>query len=1215
MENVLQTLDPKLCIICGTHFEKGKKKETYVQNPTVEGLQRILTFAQQRDDDVHKTLAPYTDDILSSKIKVSYHVSCRVNYCSKTKISEQQQVANVESESTSAPRKLSGADTTSFKIRRDCFICGKASSRPEPLIAISTGTGASTRDKVLRAASERLDEEVHLRILSCPDLFAYDAKYHKMCLAHYIPERNIAAARRRKESEKQTNVYDKAFIKLTEDIDKTVLSKYMKVRTLNSLTDSYDNILKTIAEEEGVSIVQHKKYRSWKLKEKLIQHYKDRLVFVPRPGQSDRICSDSMTIGCALREAAKLTEITVDCETTFPQTSQSLSEIQILHRAADILRKSMEQVEHDSQSYVSSDRLSRLQCSKYVPNILYDFLNWCVDLHAHRDYQTCDDDPASKENLCVIAICHDLIGQSCHIHTPITLELAILIHHEFGSKTLINELSVIGHCVSYEVRHFLTSVAADQISRTESGVYIPTGLTGVAEHGIVDAAIDNFDQNEDTLDGKRTTHAMASVVFRRGQASTVDKCLARVPQRSLTTLNTFDMNLVWKLSRNVIENQQHVPAWSAFNAFTSDTACSVASVLYLPFIRESPSELSTIYTSMIRLVQLAAELGQHHILVTADLAIYSKAQQILWSKPLPLQGKITMRLGGMHITMAYLASIGKLYGDGGLFNILTESDVYAEGTARQLLQEKQLARGVRSIKLASEALFRLFWQSMQSWLEKQGLCATTEAQEQILRDVLHIFHGNDKATAQQLISEVETELPEIQKIIQMFINEGVKQSATFGYWLMFLNGADLLLRILRSEREADFQLHLNCMCEVMPWFSAAGRTNYGKYMPVYVAEMKALEHEQPEAYTFMQQGGFVVRRSEHRSFNCVATDQALEQTINREGKNQGGVVGFTLRKGALTRWLMTRHVTTAYVDAMKELCDTDDQSPKAHKEHGASRMDRDERHIQKIMEAVEKRQNPFDLDSIPEELINIASGQVASEKFAKDLSSFLQDGAKQNAIFIEQRLAKSKRTKSFWEPEKRNQCATFKDMKTSVGVSISRKVHMDSDVLFRRLLAVSKQREVSMETVMSHELAAVPPSLFYDDGSMSKTTKADLAKKLEAVVEETQQLPNVKEPSAYIIDGMALLQSLNDSAFQTFNDLGECVWKKITTLMGKEVNSCVVIVFDRYDHQHSVKDLERQRRGTIHTSRQISKKYHHRTNKCSKLQKIPQDQRKQGCSM
>ena len=209
-------------------------------------------------------------------------------------------------------------------------------------------------------------------------------------------------------------------------------------------------------------MVQHKKYTSWKLKEKLIQHYKDRLVFFPCPGKSDLVCSESVPVGYAVREAAQLTEETEDCETTLPQTSQSLSETQILHKAADILRKSMDQVEHDRQLYVGSDHLSRLQCSKYVPNILYDFVNWCVDSHTHRDYQTCDEDPASKDNLRVIAICHDLIAQSCHIHTPITLRLAILINHEFGGKTFIDELSAMGHCVSYtDVRHFLTSVAAD----------------------------------------------------------------------------------------------------------------------------------------------------------------------------------------------------------------------------------------------------------------------------------------------------------------------------------------------------------------------------------------------------------------------------------------------------------------------------------------------------------------------------------------------------------------------------------------------------------------------------------------------------------------------------------------------------------------------------------------------------------------------------------
>ncbi|KAL7380780.1 hypothetical protein ABVT39_023998 [Epinephelus coioides] len=158
--------------------------------------------------------------------------------------------------------------------------------------------------------------------------------------------------------------------------------------------------------------------------------------------------------------------------------------------------------------------------------------------------------------------------------------------------------------------------------------------------------------------------------------------------------------------------------------------------------------------------------------------------------------------------------------------------------------------------------------------------------------------------------------------------------------------------------------------------------------------------------------------------------------------------------------------------------------------------------------------------------------------------------------------------------------ATFTDMKASIPSSKSKQLHIDSDVLFRRLLAVSKQRDVSLEDVMSHELTAVPPALFYDDGGMRKSTKADLAKKLESVSEVMQELPEITEKSAYIIDGMAMLQSLHDSAFETFSDLAECVLKKILSLLnGKQEIKCVVMVFDRYDNPQSIKDMERQRRG------------------------------------
>ena len=76
----------------------------------------------------------------------------------------------------------------------------------------------------------------------------------------------------------------------------------------------------------------------------------------------------------------------------------------------------------------------------------------------------------------------------------------------------------------------------------------------------------------------------------------------------------------------------------------------------------------------------------------------------MWNKPPLLDGKITMRLGGMHLTMAYVASIGKLYGDGDLLSMLVDSDVYATATARLILEGKQVSRGNRSMKLVLEAL-------------------------------------------------------------------------------------------------------------------------------------------------------------------------------------------------------------------------------------------------------------------------------------------------------------------------------------------------------------------------------------------------------------------------------------------------------------------------------------------------------------------------------
>ena len=265
--------------------------------------------------------------------------------------------------------------------------------------------------------------------------------------------------------------------------------------------------------------------------------------------------------------------------------------------------------------------------------------------------------------------------------------------------------------------------------------------------------------------------------------------------------------------------------------------------------------------------------------------------------------------------------------------------------------------------------------------------------------------------------------------------------------------------------------------------------------------MKTLEEKHPQSYVHLQNGGLVVRRCNDYNFNAVSTDQALEQTINRETKGQGGVIGLTLRKQALTRWLMTRHETAEFADALKTLCQDRSSKNRTHEELQKSRIVRDEADVQKVVDIINHNQNPFDLSTVPEKLTNIVIGQVASAEVQKSLIGFLNTGVQKQANFMTSRLLETK-SKNFWDAEPRFKLVTFVEIKKPVTVDPTKKMIVSSEVLFRRLLAVSKQRDVDLHSVMKYELSAVPPALFHDDGQMRKTTKSELAKRIESTVRD-----------------------------------------------------------------------------------------------------------------
>ena len=78
---------------------------------------------------------------------------------------------------------------------------------------------------------------------------------------------------------------------------------------------------------------------------------------------------------------------------------------------------------------------------------------------------------------------------------------------------------------------------------------------------------------------------------------------------------------------------------------------------------------------------------------------------------------------------------------------------------------------------------------------------------------------------------------------------------------------------------------------MLPWLTIYDHTNYARWGPVYLADMKLLEMTAPEVYAEFMQRNFVVKRTKRR-FNQVPADQATEW-INKPCKMQNGIIGIT----------------------------------------------------------------------------------------------------------------------------------------------------------------------------------------------------------------------------------------------------------------------------------------------------------------------------------
>lgn len=1091
----------------------------------------------------------------------------------------------------------------------------------------------------IRAAAKTRGDSAMIRNIQGVDLIAMEAKYHSACRTSYVSKSNIKHQTFKEENEEEECVYAQALQELLEEISPGISSG--KAYEMSYLLERFK------AKLSMSGIASWSTYRSEKLKRRLKNHFSDSIVFhkQPDPSKPELVYSSKIFVQSIINAAASLRKPRQ--EQTRSDSNEAAREpetdkMKVLYHAAQILRSDVKNCKGIPIQPLSVDDVSLDKGKRLLPDSLYGFLCWMlsqpdgIEAGEELTIPVCSN---SEEERRVVMLGQDIVHSVTHsrVKTPKHFGLAVTVHHLTGSKQIVTLLNKMGHCSSYDdVEIINTSLAREVRARSEDhGVVVPSNISPGT---FVQFAGDNNDLNEETLDGKQTTHATTLVAYQieqygpkpapvirgdystrrrslelplhvqpvyecgvRGKRPDVTQFLGKV-QEEQNVLNTGlhanidKQDLAWFLlrlgqhclpSNGENQGEQSTPGWTAFNAQMSTVTVLRTTIGYCPMITGSPTEFSTVYTLLKGVQAMTESLGQRSTVITFDLAIYTKAKEIQWRFPEEFE-RLVVRMGGFHIALNFLSVIGKKFQDSGLEDVLTESGIYGSNTTLSLLKGKTDNRGVRAHKLVMEALLRLQWQAFCKWVSKEREAERLEAVDvvQVETNLNKLKVTTAKEERKEAFDVLCDSLENLSKLFCRFKRESSSQ--LFQFWESCISMVQVLLRFIRAERQGNWKLHLESTADMVPHFFCMDRPNYSRWLPVYLADMRLLEESAADVHYEFMQGNHAVSRSS-QPFSQVWTDMALEQSVNLDSKTKGGIVGISQKPGALERWFLTAHERAAVTTATKELCGIrrNVQKEVTHKEAGRQRIQRDEEDVKKLIATLQSvMSNPFDRESDegnPIPLSNLATGVVMPPDSATRLLNSENLGRQEMMrSFISKRLNSNEI--QFWDPVSKLRIQTFASMaKKAKAKSADEKiVTVNADrSLFARLLIASRSRDINLREVLKYELSAVPYSLAHPDGSLRKTTKSTLLFTLEEAVQVLPRLLSDSELlTAYVLDGMAVVQMVKTAGARTFGELANNYYNTITAPLGKCNCNRVDVVFDRYDKEHSIKESERQRRGS-----------------------------------
>eukprot|EP00117_Sycon_ciliatum_P044369 scpid90141/ scgid2362/ len=437
--------------------------------------------------------------------------------------------------------------------RKNCLFCGTLKKK----LASSTTKQATSQlvtveaeNKLRNAAATRQDQRI-LTAISSGNLIAREVHYHKSCYHSYTRAETLAriVANRQKTDTTCTADLNASSIESSEDDFFSAVGSLLfddcAVVPAAELTRLYCKVLGSTATCDNK-----------KVKRLVLKKFGDTVTFVRRAARNtpelvyatehaasiiaelfdrDSAVSDSSSdeepgedatsgesdgdddgggggvdgtgvgvVGGQTRNSAKPTadELLVEQDN-----------VRLVYHAARMLRRLC--IEHARTRRVPSAMVNVTSVEAAVeslPGLLHNFLLWLLA----DDY----DDVVSKQRIKthdagitrqVLSLGQDVMYRVTPMVPPKHVALGLALHHLFRSEKLVTVLNRFGHCVAYPQ---VLEREACIVERNLRGGQVPDGLPLAVDRSLPFYHVaDNNDLNEETVDGKGTTHCTNTIII------------------------------------------------------------------------------------------------------------------------------------------------------------------------------------------------------------------------------------------------------------------------------------------------------------------------------------------------------------------------------------------------------------------------------------------------------------------------------------------------------------------------------------------------------------------------------------------------------------------------------------------------------------------------------------------------------------------------------